>query len=155
MTINQAAETWNLKKEKILKLIYEEKISDITINDNRIIIPNRKEPFIIPNSAKKTTVNIYKYIVKAIDNDKYLDRFSFGNWDITEDEFDEFINQLVINGYVSKNSNYENTHSTMNLYLTIPGLKFKNDILKSSSKRILEKYGLEIIKLGLLLISRI
>lgn len=141
MTVSETAKKLNVKEEKILKLIADEKIENISIEDKRrLIIPDDFSlPYSIPKNAKLTTENCYKYIMLAIDENKYLDNLILFN--ISKEKFEEYVLFLEDSGYIRKVRESNEKILTNNYILTAEkGMEMLNRIKKKSGNKLRREF---------------
>ena len=71
MTIQEAANAWNVKVNTVFTYIIKGYIYGLTIENNEIIIPNIPKPYIIRKKLK-TTSEYDRYILMAMDKGGYV-----------------------------------------------------------------------------------
>lgn len=138
MTLSKTAKKLNVKEEKILKLIADEKIDNISIEDKRrLIIPDDFTlPYSIPKNAKLTDENCYKYIMLAINENKYLDNFILFN--ISIEKFEGYVSFLEECGYICKIGECNDSFN----YIITPekGIEKLNRIKKKSGEKLRREF---------------
>jgi len=146
MTIDETAERWECSAEKVLNLVYAEKIDGISVNNGtQLNIPDIPKPFSIPSNAKNSHENIYKYIVLAVEKENYLDCHLFGDWNITEEAFKAHMRELMQKDIIMKENDSVSESSTMGFLLTINGADAAKEYRASKALTVMKKLGLEIL----------
>ena len=101
MTVNEAASRWNVNVKTVVEYIVKGYIFDLTIENNRLILPDISKPKIIKGNYKKNSSNYYKWILEACRDEHYINSEIIG---IDEELFDSHVMQLVKEGFLIKNS---------------------------------------------------
>ena len=146
MTIDETAEKWGCSTEKVLNLVYAEKIDGISVNNGtQLNIPDIPKPFSIPSNAKNSHENIYKYIVLAVEKGNYLDCHVFGDWNITKEAFKAHMQELMQKDIIMKENDSVSESSTMGFLLTTNGVNVAKEYHTSKALSVMKELGLEII----------
>lgn len=97
MTVAEAAFEWNLNEKTVVEYLAKGYIYGITIENNKIKLPNIRRPKIIRNNAKPTRENICKWIFEACRDKKYINGAIIG---IDNDRFDDQAEAMVEDGWL-------------------------------------------------------
>lgn len=156
MTILQALEKWDIKEKVLLKMLSDGNITGIRIESDRIILPDIPKPLCIPQSAKNTAENIYKYILSAVNSGCYLDANIFGEkFRLTDTDFKDFTNELERCGMLRRKSTYTDSFSTLGFIIAADKLDDVNKIINRSGKRLISALKKLNINIGTLNVASV
>ncbi len=142
MTIKEAIKKWNTTDKTMIKYLSEGYIDGVTITDNVVYIPDIGQPLNIGN-VKFTCGKIYYYILKALDDQRYINSNMLK---ITEEQFELFLSALESSGYISVSTESKPKNSILRYYITPEGV---NLIKRCKNEISIKKSGLIEINFNL------
>ena len=134
MTIKEAQEKWGVKDGLMFRYLRDGFLNHISVENNEIIIPDISKPIRVSPTAKKTTLNIYKYIIKACKYSNYVDSFLLRGIGETPGNFKTHINLLVEKNILRHTEEYVDDTSNIGFTLTPDGEKIARECLSNPQK---------------------
>lgn len=124
MTLEQASATWKTSGTTICKWICEGLINNISLKENKLILPDIPKPRIVRKNIEITAEKAYKEILEACNKNEYIDAYLLR---ISEDQFVNYITILKQNGLL----NGYGIDSNIGYSITTKGI----DFIKSKKRK--------------------
>lgn len=99
ITIDEAADKWCVKSQTVIKYIYNGYIDGLSVDGNKLLLPDIPAPAVRLREKKLTAEKIYMKILKACNQNLYLNSYILG---ISEEQFEMCMKQLEQRGCISR-----------------------------------------------------
>ena len=147
MTVAEASQRWGLTENTIIKYLVKGFIYDISIENDQLILPDINKPLIVSENFKSISPNIYREMLKACRDDKYINSKILK---IDNDKFNAHIRQLVNEGHLivesdirdGTNIGYQITTKGMDFLKSKKVFNFNFDITNNANVNITTNIGL-------------
>lgn len=120
MTITEAEQNWKLSRNTIFGYIADGLIDKLSVENNQIILPNVPKPKKIKINCKRSSENIYRWILKACNDNEYINAKLMG---IDENRFLSHIQQLEKEKYIVVKNHDSELSSNLDCQITPKGIK--------------------------------
>ena len=120
ITIDEAAAKWSVKPKTVLDYIYKGYIPGIECKDNRLMVPDLPKPYVKAVNQKLNQEAKYRVILKICNAGEYIDAHLLN---ITDEQFEAYINQLEKAGCLEKGTPSADSHSSLGWLITPAGVK--------------------------------
>lgn len=120
LTLEMATKKWCLSENKILQLIKDGYINDVTVENHILLLPDIPKPLLIKKNVKLDENKRYRYILRACNENLYIDEYILK---VNVEHFEILITQLITNNYLSGNFNGKNN---LNCVITPKGIEYSN-----------------------------